>query len=476
MARSGVRFGRHLAGDGAAVTAHGERGVVRSRARRRCRRRPSRHRWRSGCARPETLAVAVAEDVQRSNRGRRGRARPLEQRHGRRDGRADIDPRAADDHQLALAGRSQVGRRCPTARPDRHRRRPPALSAARSASSAVPGAERRVQPVDDHDSAPAPSRPTPASASCRRTTRPRRSCRGAARRRRRSASRRARSSAITAVGPLTEPRLHAVERLEERDRIGQHVRTDHLADRPQDRLGGRSMTRSPPLVGSIISLNTRWSRNRASTPGRLEEVEGVAARRRVDHDQVEALVAVQLVEHLGRHVLLRAAQRAGDVAVEPVAEDPLGLLGVAGVRRTSPSNVAAVSSIIAHSSPPASSGRRVDRAGARRRARRQAERVGEPLGRVDRDHHHPPAARAACSPITRPPSSSCRRRPSRSTRSPTPWRASRRSTWLTASAVPDQPADAGEGGPRRRVVAADRSARRSMSLGVQAGAGAGRAA
>ena len=45
----------------------------------------------------------------------------------------------------------------------------------------------------------------------------------------------------------------------------------------------------------------------------LEEVEGVAARRRVDHHEVEAVVGVQQVQRLGRHVLLGAAQRAGDV-------------------------------------------------------------------------------------------------------------------------------------------------------------------
>ena len=65
--------------------------------------------------------------------------------------------------------------------------------------------------------------------------------------------------------------------------------------------------------------------------GRLEEVERVAARRRVDHDEVEALVVVQQVQRLGRHVLLGAGQGAGDVAVEGVGEDPLGLLGVGGV-------------------------------------------------------------------------------------------------------------------------------------------------
>jgi methylmalonyl-CoA mutase cobalamin-binding subunit len=64
---------------------------------------------------------------------------------------------------------------------------------------------------------------------------------------------------------------------------------------------------------------------------RLEEVERVAARRRVDHHEVEPFVVVELVERLGRHVLLGAAQRPGDVAVEAVLEDPLSLIVVAGV-------------------------------------------------------------------------------------------------------------------------------------------------
>ena len=47
-----------------------------------------------------------------------------------------------------------------------------------------------------------------------------------------------RSSADHLVGPLAEPVLHAVEGLEERDGVGEHLGADHLADRPQQRLGG----------------------------------------------------------------------------------------------------------------------------------------------------------------------------------------------------------------------------------------------
>ena len=84
----------------------------------------------------------------------------------------------------------------------------------------------------------------------------------------------------------------------------------------------------------------------------VEEVEGVAGRRRVDDDEVEVALVVELVELLRRHVLLRARERAGDVLVEAVGEDALGL----GRRRrrcstTRASKVGLVSSISAHSSP-----------------------------------------------------------------------------------------------------------------------------
>ena len=69
---------------------------------------------------------------------------------------------------------------------------------------------------------------------------------------------------------------------------------------------------------------------------RVEEVERVAGRWRVDDDEIEAAFVVQLVQLLHRHVLLRAAERAGDVAVEAVVEDALGLVRLGRVAGDEP--------------------------------------------------------------------------------------------------------------------------------------------
>ena len=87
-------------------------------------------------------------------------------------------------------------------------------------------------------------------------------------------------------------------------------------------------------------------------PRRVEEVERVAGRRRVEDEQVEAALAVQLEELLHRHVLLRAGQGAGDLLVDAVVRGPgRGVSSSGAWRATSSSKVALASSIIAHSSP-----------------------------------------------------------------------------------------------------------------------------
>ena len=93
------------------------------------------------------------------------------------------------------------------------------------------------------------------------------------------------------VGPLAEAGLHPGERLEERHGVGEHVAADHPADRLQDRLGGEVEHLQPPAGGQHQHLEQRVVDEPGERVRRVEEVERVARRRRVDDDEVEAVVA-----------------------------------------------------------------------------------------------------------------------------------------------------------------------------------------
>src|SRR5439155_3128597 len=131
----------------------------------------------------------------------------------------------------------------------------------------------------------------------------------------------------------------------------------------------------------------------------LEEVERVARRRGVDHDQVVAAALGQRAELLDRHVLVRAREALREVLVEPVGEDAVARLG----RRVPLDEGIPRPLLVEH--------HRGERA-LRREAlgaevlgrdvafpaaeRREAERAGEPAGRVDGQHDGTP-------PFERPP-------------------------------------------------------------------------
>ena len=153
-------------------------------------------------------------------------------------------------------------------------------------------------------------------------------------------------------------------------------------------------------------------------PRRVEEVERVAGRRRVEDEQVEAALGVQLEQLLHRHVLLRAGEGVGDLLVDAVRRGP----GRATPRRarggaTSSSKVAFASSIIAHSSPSISIPWRSNSAGSTRlrlvaellqaRASRRAASPGRSSARRPSGPARPSRSRSP------PRWSSCRRRPSR---------------------------------------------------------------
>ena len=116
----------------------------------------------------------------------------------------------------------------------------------------------------------------------------------------------------------------------------------------------------------------------------------------IDDDEVEPAVLVELVELLHRHVLLRARERAGDVAVEAVAQDAVRLRVVV---RIGAHELVEGGLGVEHERVQATTGNRVavgipklarDLVG-RVREVLETQRVGQPLRRID-GHHHCAAA------------------------------------------------------------------------------------
>ena len=124
-------------------------------------------------------------------------------------------------------------------------------------------------------------------------------------------------------------------------------------------------------------------------PRRVEEVERVAGRRRVEHEQVVAALLAQLVELLHRHVLLRAGHRVGQLLVDAVGEHR-----VAGalVRRVPVDQLVEGALGVEHHRPQLAVHAGVDAALLVAQLG-QPERVGQPPRRVDRQHRHLLAAR-----------------------------------------------------------------------------------
>jgi hypothetical protein len=130
--------------------------------------------------------------------------------------------------------------------------------------------------------------------------------------------------------------FHPFERAEEGDDVFHHFGADDARDGAQERLhrdarhpevGARRHHQQPEDAVVEQPHEPSW---------RVEEVECVPGRRRVDDDEVVAPFVVQLVQLLHRHVFLRAAERAADVAVETVLEDALRLFLVRRVARDQP--------------------------------------------------------------------------------------------------------------------------------------------
>ena len=131
---------------------------------------------------------------------------------------------------------------------------------------------------------------------------------------------------------------------------------------------------------------TGWLRKPIEPVGRLEQVDGVTRRRRVDDHEIPLAARVQFVEPLDRHVLLRARQRPRDRPVDRVAEQRLGLLRA---RRLLAYEPVERRRRVEHERPQLALARLADAGdvvrGVGRRARLQPECLGEPARRIDRD-------------------------------------------------------------------------------------------
>ena len=137
--------------------------------------------------------------------------------------------------------------------------------------------------------------------------------------------------AVRRISPLAEAAEHGVERCDERLQVLEHLGAEHLG---QDRRHGVEADADHLEVGPAARLGPAHQHadeaaveEGAEPLGRVEEVQGRPAGRRVHDDQVPAVLGAQLPELLHRHVLLRAGEARRQGLVEGVVHDRLGPLG-----------------------------------------------------------------------------------------------------------------------------------------------------
>ena len=127
------------------------------------------------------------------------------------------------------------------------------------------------------------------------------------------------------LGPLLEARVHAFEGQEELRQVLQELQAqDPVGQVEREGSGaGGDLQGQPPRHEVRLQEPAQHAgvEEAHETLGSLEEVEGVAGGRRVQHHEVEAVVGRQLEQLLHRHVLVAAGQGGGDLPVEAVVED-----------------------------------------------------------------------------------------------------------------------------------------------------------
>ena len=128
------------------------------------------------------------------------------------------------------------------------------------------------------------------------------------------------SSALTADGALAEAVDQRAHRAQQDRHVLEQVHARELLQDPEDdaRAGAEQPPGDPRRHEEELQRAALEEVRQAV--GRVEEVQRVARRRRVEHDRVVAALAVELVELGHRAELLRAGDRARQLRVDAVAQ------------------------------------------------------------------------------------------------------------------------------------------------------------
>jgi hypothetical protein len=199
------------------------------------------------------------------------------------------------------------------------------------------------------------------------------------------------------LGALLEAVDQPAERAEEDAEVVEQVDARQLAQHRQHDPGPRADDARGEAGRAEEDLQRAPLEEAGQPVGRVEEVERVARRRRVEHEHVEAPGAVELVELRDGGELLRAGDGARQLLIDPVREHVVARAGVGGealdqlverllgVEHHRPQ-------LALHDDAVAGDALGVDQPRLVVE-RREPERVGQPPRRVDRHDRDPQARR-----------------------------------------------------------------------------------
>ena len=129
------------------------------------------------------------------------------------------------------------------------------------------------------------------------------------------------SSSFTPAARRRNPSMRPLSERKKTDRSSSRSMPVSLRITEKTTLVPRPTTRAASPVGARITCRAAAVEEAGEPVRRVEEVQGVARGRRVEDDDVAARIAMQLVELGDGGELLRAGHRAGQLAVDAVAQD-----------------------------------------------------------------------------------------------------------------------------------------------------------